>query len=91
MIGFIIGLVLGSFNFFLLTKLTAALFRGDTVKMVLFFVAKIATLATSLLVTAFLFKDQLIFNGIGLVIPLIIGGFFYQPIQRFLKKNPKSE
>lgn len=91
MIGFIIGLVLGSLNFFLLTRLTAALFRGDTVKMILFFCAKIAVLATSLLVTAFLFRDQLLFNGIGLVVPLIIGGFSYQPIQRFLKKNQKSE
>ena len=55
--------------------------------MLLFFLGKGAVLACSLLLTAFLLPQQLPWNGIGLVVPLIAGAFLYRPIMQMMKKR----
>lgn len=89
--GFVLGIVLGSLNFFLLTKFIQGILKGETKQTVLLLLAKILTIASSLLITAFFIPNQLIWNGIGLALPLVLGAFIFEPVKQWVLKKMKGK
>ncbi len=89
--GLVLGLVLGSINFFLLTKLIRSLLNGESKQVIILLLIKALILVGSLLTTAFLMPNQLVWNGVGLAIPLVLGGFIYEPIKQWILRKMKGK
>ena len=88
MAGLFIGLAGGAAELFLLTRLTKALFAGDTLKTLGIFLGKALVLAAALASVTIWFKHDLVWCGVGISSVLVVGAFV---INVLLRKNGKGE
>lgn len=86
--GFMIGLVCGAGELFLLTRLTQSLLAGKTLPTLGFAFGKIVLLAAALASVTIWFRDDLVWCGVGISSVLIIGAFVLNIIKR---RNGKGE
>jgi hypothetical protein len=88
MTGFLIGLVCGAGELFLLTRLTKSLLAGHALKTLGFAFGKIALLAAALVSVTLWFRHDIVWCGVGISSVLIIGAFV---INVLMRKNRKGE
>lgn len=89
--GFVLGIIMGSINFFLLTKFIHGILKGETTQTVLLLLAKMLIIASSLFITAFFMPNQLVWNGIGLAVPLVLGAFVFEPVKQWVLRKMKGK
>ena len=75
MAGLVIGLVCGAGELFLLTRLTRALQKGESLKILGIVLCKLALFAAAVVPVALYFRSDLLWCGIGISSALIIGAF----------------
>ncbi|MEN6418414.1 MAG: hypothetical protein ABFC73_05785 [Clostridiaceae bacterium] len=75
MAGLLIGLVCGAGELFLLTRLTRALQKGESLKILGIVLCKLALFAAAVVPVALYFRSDLLWCGIGISAALIIGAF----------------
>ena len=86
MIGLLLGAVSGAVQFLLLSKFTSSVTGGEfNAKAALFGVFQFFIPVAVLTVCAFLFRDGLVWAGIGMAAVLVAGALF-----RFVSHNCKS-
>ena len=88
MTGFLIGLVCGAGELYLLTRLTEALLAGDTLKTLGFALGKILLLVAALASVTIWFRGELVWCGVGISSVLIVGAFVLNLLKR---RNEKGE
>lgn len=91
MIAFIVGLLFGCLNFYLLVKMIDAILQSKAQQALLFMLAKLVMIALSLGLCIWLMRDDIIWNAIGLAIPLLLGAFIYVPIRNSREKSKKRK
>lgn len=88
MTGFLIGVVCGAGELFLLTRLTKALLAGKTLQTLVFALCKVLLLAAALASVTIWFRDDLAWCGGGISSVLVIGAFVINLLKR---RNEKGE
>jgi len=86
--GFMIGLVCGAGELFLLTRLTQSLLAGNTLKTLGFALGKIVLLTAALASVTIWFRTDLVWCGVGISSVLITGAFVLNIVKR---RNGKGE
>ncbi|NLI53734.1 MAG: hypothetical protein GX417_05340 [Clostridiales bacterium] len=82
MTGFLIGLVCGAGELFLLTRLTKSLQAGDSLKILGIVFGKVLLFAAALVPVALLFQRDLIWCGVGISSVLVVGAFVINVLMR---------
>mgnify|MGYP001024831518 FL=1 len=75
MVGLLIGLVCGAGELFLLTRLTRALQKGESLKILGIVFCKLALFAAAIVPVALYFRSDLLWCGVGISSALIVGAF----------------
>ena len=75
MTGLLIGLVCGAGELFLLTRLTRALQKGESLKILGIVLCKLALFAAAIVPVALYFRSDLLWCGRGISSALIVGAF----------------
>lgn len=75
MAGLLIGLVCGAGELFLLTRLTSALQKGESLKILGIVFLKLALFAAAIVPVALYLRSDLLWCGIGISSALIVGAF----------------
>ena len=88
MSGFLIGLVCGAGELFLLTRLTRSLLAGNPLKTLGFAFGKITLLAAALASVTIWFRHDLVWCGVGISSVLVIGAFVLNLLKH---RNGKGE
>ena len=88
MSGFLIGLVCGAGELFLLTRLTRSLLAGNALTTLGFAFGKIALLAAALTSVTIWFRADLVWCGVGISSVLVIGAFVLNLLKH---RNGKGE
>jgi hypothetical protein len=88
MTGFLIGLVCGAGELFLLTRLTKSVLAGDAFKTLGFALCKILLIAAALASVTIWFREDLVWFGVGISSVLVVGAFV---INVLMRKNGKGE
>ncbi len=82
MTGFLIGLVCGAGELFLLTRLTKSLQAGDSLKILGIVFGKVLLFAAALVPVALFFQRDLIWCGVGISSVLVVGAFVINVLMR---------
>lgn len=82
MAGFGIGLACGALELFLLTRLTRALQRGDSLRVLGIVFLKLLGFALAVTPVALFFRQDLIWCGVGISAVLVIGAIVYNILSR---------
>ena len=88
MIGFLIGLVCGAGELFLLTRVIKAVSAGRSLQTVAFVFAKILLFAAALVPVALFFQRELLWCGIGISSVLVFGAVV---INVLMRRNGKGD
>ena len=88
MIGFLIGLVCGAGELFLLTRVTKAVSAGRSLQTLALVFAKILLFAAALVPVALFFRRELLWCGIGISSVLVVGAVIVNVLMR---RNGKGE
>jgi len=88
MIGFLIGLLCGAGELFLLTRLIKAVSAGNSLQTLALVFGKIVLFAAAMVAVALLFQRQLLWCGVGASSVLVIGAVIINVIQQ---TNGKGE
>ncbi|MPM88736.1 hypothetical protein SDC9_135840 [bioreactor metagenome] len=88
MIGFLIGLVCGAGELFLLTRVIKAVSAGRSLQTVAFVFAKILLFAAALVPVALFFQRELLWCGIGISSVLVVGAVV---INVLMRRNGKGD
>ena len=88
MTGFLIGLVCGAGELYLLTQVTKAVSSGQSFKTLAIVFAKILLFAAALVPVALFFQRDLIWCGVGISSVLVIGVFVINVLKR---RNGKGD
>lgn len=88
MIGFLIGLVCGAGELFLLTRVTKAVSAGRSLQTLALVFAKILLFAAALVPVALFFRRDLLWCGIGISSVLVVGAVIVNVLMR---RNGKGE
>jgi len=75
LVGLLIGLVCGAGELFLLTRLTRALQKGESLKILGIVFCKLALFAAAIVPVALYFRSDLLWCGVGISSALIVGAF----------------
>ncbi|MGI5900019.1 MAG: hypothetical protein ACOX8S_08900 [Christensenellales bacterium] len=75
MFGFLIGILGGGVELFLLSRLVLSLSQGKPGKIAIILALKLAVLAVVFALVIIFFRDQLLWCGTGLAIVLVAGSF----------------
>ena len=86
--GFMIGLVCGEGELFLLTRLTRSLLAGKSLSTLGFALGKVLLLAAALASVTIWFRNDLVWCGVGISSVLIVGAFVLNLLKR---RNEKGE
>lgn len=82
MAGFLIGLLCGAGELFLLTRLTPALLSGDLLKAIGYLFGKFLLLAAALASVTIWFRQDLVWCGVGISGVLLIGALVINLLKR---------
>lgn len=82
MAGFLIGLLCGAGELFLLTRLTPALLSGDLLKALGYLFGKLFLLAAALAGVTIWFRQDLVWCGVGISGVLLIGALVINLLKR---------
>ena len=88
MIGFLIGLVCGAGELFLLTRVIKAVSAGRSLQTVALVFAKILLFAAALVPVALVFQRELLWCGIGISSVLVAGAVI---INVLMRRNGKGD
>ena len=88
MIGFLIGLICGAGELFLLTRVIKAVSAGRSLQTVAFVFAKILLFAAALVPVALFFQRELLWCGIGISSVLVVGAVV---INVLMRRNGKGD
>ena len=88
MTGFLIGLVCGAGELYLLTQLTKSLLAGNALKTLGIAFGKFLLLAAALASVTIWFRGELVWCGVGVSSVLIVGAFVINILKR---RNGKGE
>ena len=88
MIGFLIGLVCGAGELFLLTRVIKAVSAGRSLQTVALVFAKILLFAAALVPVALFFQRELLWCGIGISSVLVVGAVIVNVLMR---RNGKGD
>ncbi len=88
MSGFLIGLVCGAGELFLLTRVTKAVSAGRSLQTVALVFAKILLFAAALVPVALFFRRELLWCGIGISSVLVVGAVVVNVLMR---RNGKGD
>lgn len=88
MTGFLIGLVCGAGELFLLTRLTKAVSAGQSLKTLALVFGKVLLFAAALVPVALFFRRELIWCGVGISSVLVIGAVI---INVRMRRNGKGD
>ena len=88
MIGFLIGLVCGAGELFLLTRVIKAVSAGRSLQPVAFVFAKIFLFAAALVPVALFFQRELLWCGIGISSVFVVGAVV---INVLMRRNGKGD
>jgi hypothetical protein len=80
--GFLIGLLCGAGELFLLTRLTPALLSGDLLKALGYLFGKLFLLAAALASVTIWFRQDLVWCGVGISGVLLIGALVINLLKR---------
>ena len=86
--GFLIGLVCGAGELFLLTRVIKAVSAGRSLQTVAFVFAKILLFAAALVPVALFFQRELLWCGIGISSVLVVGAVV---INVLMRRNGKGD
>ncbi|HWP21270.1 MAG TPA: hypothetical protein VN417_00910 [Candidatus Cryosericum sp.] len=75
MAGLLIGLFCGAGELFLLTRLTCALQKGESLKILGIVFCKLVLFAAAIVPVVIYFRSELLWCGIGISSALIVGAF----------------
>lgn len=82
MAGFLIGLVCGAGELFLLSQITKSIQAGDSLKTLGIVAGKVILYAAALVPVALFFPRDLIWCGVGISSVLVIGAFIINVLKR---------
>ena len=88
MTGFLIGLVCGAGELFLLSQLIKAVSAGQSLRTLALVLCKIVLFAAALVPVALFFQRELLWCGVGISSVLVIGAFVINILKR---RNGKGE
>lgn len=89
MIGFLIGLVCGAGELYLLTQVTKSIQAGNSLKTLGIVVGKVFLFAAALVPVALFYQRDLIWCGVGISSVLVIGAFIINVLMRRDGKGEK--